>query len=266
MSIPFAQMSFPEMYERELVRPLFQPFAELLLDAVAPRAGERLLDVACGTGIVARLAKERVGDPGRVVGVDVNAPMLAVARTVAQGIDWREGNASTLPRQEGERFDVVTCHQGLQFFPDRAAAVREMHRALVDGGRAGIATWRPDDEIPFGRELRRIAERHVGPIVDRRHGFGATGPLEGLLRDAGFRDIRSRVESRTISFPDGAVFVRMNAMALVGMSEGGKSLSESDRDRLVSAIVRDSADVLQSHSSGTRLAFELSTTLATAVR
>src|SRR3970040_751140 len=93
-----------------------------------------------------------------------------------------------------------------------------MHRALAARGRLAVSTWRPDEEIPLLRELHRVAERHLGPIVDRRHSFGETGLLEALLRDACFREVRSKTLSRTIRFSDGSVFVRLNAMALVGMS------------------------------------------------
>jgi hypothetical protein len=77
------------------------------------------------------------------------------------------------------------------------------------------------DEFPVLLELRRVAERHVGAITDRRHSLGEVGPLESLLRDAGFRGVRSKTVSRTISFADGSVFVRLNAMALIGMSAAG---------------------------------------------
>jgi ubiquinone/menaquinone biosynthesis C-methylase UbiE len=263
MALPFAQTSFPEMYEQELVGPLFRPWVEPMLEEVHLAAGERVLDVACGTGIVARLAKERVGDAGRVVGVDLSPAMLAVARRVAPGIEWREGDAGALPIQGDERFDVVLCQQGLQFFPDRLAALQQARRALAPRGRVAVSTWRPDEEIPLGRELRRVAERHLGPIADRRHGFGEPGPLEALLRDAGFREVRSKTLTRTIRFKDGSVFVRLNAMALLGMSAGAKEMSDDERGRVLAAVVRDSADVARPYADGAGLAFELSTNLAT---
>ena len=264
MPLPFAQVSFPEMYEQELVRPLFQPFAEATLDAVKPAPGERVLDVACGTGIVARLARQRVGATGAVVGVDVNPGMLAVARSVAPDVEWREGNASELPVKSGEQFHVALCHQGLQFFPDRPAAVGHIRRALVPGGRLGVATWRSDDEAPFGRELRTVAERHVGPIADRRHSFGDEQALASLLREAGFRDVRTQPVTRTVRFRDGAVFVRMNAMALVGMSAAPKEMSDDERERLMAAILKDSEPVLRRYSNSEGLAYDIATTLAVA--
>ena len=264
MTLPFAQLSFPEMYEQALVGPLFQPWVEQILDEAELTREDRVLDIACGTGIVARLAKERVGETGKVVGVDLSPAMLAVARRVAPDIDWREGDASALPLQDDERFDVVVCQQGLQFFPDKLAAARQMYRALDARGRLAVSTWRPDEELPVLRELRRVAERHLGAIVDRRHNFGEAGPLEALLREAGFRDVRSKTLSRTIRFKDGTVFVRLNAMALVSMSTASKEMSDEERGRLVAAITRDSADVVLPHTDETGFAFELSTNVATA--
>jgi ubiquinone/menaquinone biosynthesis C-methylase UbiE len=266
MTIPFAKQTFPEMYEQNLVGPLFRLWVEPTLDAVGLGPGERVLDVACGTGVVARLARERVGSRGKVVGIDLSPAMLAVARAVGPGVDWREGDVAALPLEDGERFDVVICQQGLQFFSDRLAALREMHRALGAGGRVAVSTWRPDEEIPLCIDLRRVAERHVGPIVDRRHTLGESGPLEALLEEAGFRDVRSTILSRTTRFPDGSVFARMNAMALVGMSEAGPTISEEERGRLVTNIVRDCADVMRRYSDDSGLAFELRTNLVTAYR
>lgn len=257
------QASFPEMYERWLVGPLFQPWAEMTLEEVGLTAGDRVLDIACGTGILARVARERLGD-GHVVGVDISPDMLAVARVAAPGVDWREGDASALPLKDGEQFDIVACQQGLQFFPDKPAAAAQMRRALAKGGRLAVATWRSDEEIPFFRELRRIAERHLGAISDQRYGFGDAASLERLLRDAGFNDVRSRILSRTIRFEDGAPFLRLNTMALVGMSAAGKTMSGQERERVVETIVSDSMPVQQSYSDGSALAFELRTNLATA--
>lgn len=258
------QTSFPEMYERWLAGPLFRPWAEITLEELKLSHGDRVLDIACGTGIVARLAKERLGDAGYVVGVDLSPDMLAVARAAAPGIDWRAGNAGSLPLHDAEQFDVVVCQQGLQFFPDKPAAAGEMRRALVKGGRLAVATWRPDDETPFFRELRRVAERHLGAIADQRHSFGNAAPLETLLRDAGLRDVRSTTMSHVIRFKDGAPFLRLNTMALVGMSAAGKAMVDQDRRRVVEAIMSESTPVLQRHADGSGLAFELSTNLATA--
>lgn len=114
--------SAPELYERYLVPAITSVWANDLLDRIAPRRGESLLDIACGTGIVARLAAQRVG-------IDLNAAMLAVARTKSATIEWVEGSALDLPF-EANIFDVVLCQLGLQFFPHRSLALREMVRVL----------------------------------------------------------------------------------------------------------------------------------------
>ncbi|HLU68463.1 MAG TPA: methyltransferase domain-containing protein, partial [Kofleriaceae bacterium] len=118
--------SGPENYQRYFVPAIGAPLAAALVDAAGPRPGERVLDVACGTGVVARLVAERVGSSGAVTGLDCNPGMLAVARSLpASGarIEWREGSAEALPLSDGS-FDLVTCQMGLQFFSDRALALR----------------------------------------------------------------------------------------------------------------------------------------------
>ena len=264
MTLSSAAPSFPEMYEQALVGPLFRPWVDALFDEVELRPGDRILDIACGTGIVARLAKERLSGPGTVVGVDLSSPMLAVARKLAPEIDWREGDATALPLLDNEQFDVVVCQQGLQFFPDRPEAASQMRRALAPDGRLAVSTWLPEEQFPVLLELRHIAERHVGALVDRRHSFGEADALESLLRDAGFHDVRSKTESRTIRFDDGSVFVRLNAMALVGMSTASRDMSDDARGRIVAAIVRDSADVIRRQTDEKGFAFEIGTNVATA--
>jgi ubiquinone/menaquinone biosynthesis C-methylase UbiE len=264
MSLPsyaMNQTSFPEMYERWLVGPLFRPWAEATVEELGLSNSDRVLDIACGTGIVARVAQPRVAC---AVGIDVSAGMLAVARAAAPGIDWREGNASALPLRPQEQFDVVVCHQGLQFFADKPAAAAQMRLALAPEGKLAVAIWRSDDEMPFVRELRRVAERHLGPIDDQRYNFGDAGALEALLRGAGLREVRSKILSRTLRFKDGASFLRLNAMAFVGMSAVGKAMDEQERSRIVEVIANDSADVARSHTEGSDLAFEMRTNLATA--
>lgn len=264
MSIPFGRASFPEMYEKSLVPALFRPWAELLLEDAGLEGGESFLDVACGTGIAARLAKHKLGEGAKVVGVDAAPPMIAMARSVAPDIDWRVGDAGALPLEAGEQFDLVVCQQGLQFFPDRAAAAREMRRALAPNGRLVASTWRADEEFPVLHELRQIAERHLGPIVDRRHAFGEPSAIEALLRKAGLRDVRTKTVSRTIRFDDGAVFVRLNAMALIGMSAAAAQIGEEERERLLARIGEDSAGVVRAHTDAGGFRYEIAATLASA--
>ena len=256
--------SFPDLYERWLVGPLFQPWAEIVLDRAHLAPGDRVLDVACGTGIVARIATQRLAGKGKVVGIDVSPPMLAVARAVEPGIDWRQGNASALPLHDDERFDVVVCHQGLQFFPDKPAAAREMSRAIARGGRLVVAVWTSLEETPFVRDLCRVAERRLGAFIDRRHSFGDRAALERLIAEAGFEDVQVEHLTRTIRFADPDVFVRLNSHAFVGMSGASSTMAEDERARISDLIVADSAGVVRTYTDTEGLAFELGANVAMA--
>lgn len=190
------------LYEDVLVPRLFLPLAEQLLDLVDVQPGERVLDIACGPGTVAQLAAARVGLAGHVTGCDVSPAMLDVARSKSSSIEWLETSAAPLVGVAEESFDVVTCQQGLQFFPDRPAAVAEMHRALVPGGRVAIAVWGPLEHSPaFAALAAALREVKGDESADRfRNGpWGMPDPdaLAELLGDAGFVDVQ--VVPRTVS-------------------------------------------------------------------
>src|SRR5688500_3599509 len=110
-----------EAYETAFVPAFFAQWAPILCDAAGVTAGQRILDVACGTGIVARTAADRVG-AANVVGVDLNEAMLTVARRVRPDVDWRQGDATALPLDDGS-VDTVLCQMALMFFPDRVEAL-----------------------------------------------------------------------------------------------------------------------------------------------
>ena len=148
-----------QTYDDFFVPALFADWAPRVADAAGVEAGQRVLDVACGTGVLTRELARRVG-PASVVGLDPNEGMLAVARRRTPKVDWRRGHAEALPF--GDRsFDVVTCQFGLMFFQDRAAGLRQMWRVLRPGGRArgrGLGEPRPDAGI---RSRRRAARRAI---------------------------------------------------------------------------------------------------------
>ena len=204
-----------EVYQREMVPAIFARWAPDLVEAGQVRAGQRALDVACGTGVVTRLVAERVGPGGRAVGLDINPEMLAAARAASAGsrIEWHEGSALGLPWPEGA-FDVVLCQQGLQFFPDRAAALGEMRRVLVPGGRLALSCWRSSEHQAF-RALEEALARRIGPEKAKLPPFalGDRETLRGLITGAGFRDVRIRAETRTIRFA--------SAAHMVGAAVGG---------------------------------------------
>ena len=199
-------------YERYLVPAVFRPWALDLVAAAVPRAGERVLDLACGTGIVARLAAPAVGLAGRITGVDSNEQMLAVARSLpdSQGITWRVGTATALPFAD-QTFDLVLCQQGLPFFPDRAAALREMARVLVPGGRVALTVWRSLRHNPTFAALVEAVDRYCGAqataTVRLSFTLGEAPELIGLLAQAGFSAIVARPVAKTLRFASPEAFV-----------------------------------------------------------
>ncbi|HTX11944.1 MAG TPA: methyltransferase domain-containing protein [Solirubrobacteraceae bacterium] len=212
-SSAFASESVPDEYERHLVPTVFSPWAEVLLDAVVVAPGSRVLDIASGTGALARAAGQRAGGDGHVVASDLSGPMLGRAAAVeapegAAPIEYVEASADALPFADG-RFDVVLCQQGLQFFPRQAAAVREMRRVLHPGGVAGIAVWAAGHPLePFGvygEELAAIgAQAPFARAFESDTFTMSVETVRSLLEDAGFSPIDASVVELEVSWPDAA--------------------------------------------------------------
>jgi SAM-dependent methyltransferase len=203
-----------EVYQQQMVPAIFAPWAPHLLDAAAVQLGEHALDVACGTGVVARLAAARVGSRGRVVGLDINPAMLAVARALpAVGgapVAWLEADAVALPLPDAA-FDVALCQQGLQQLRDRPAALRELLRVLRDGGRLAVSVWSRIEHSPGYAALVGALERHVGveAAANRRAPFalGDANELRSLLTRSGFQVVAARTMATVTRFPSPEAFV-----------------------------------------------------------
>jgi SAM-dependent methyltransferase len=149
-----------EAYEQRFVPALFAQLAPWMIDQVDLRAGQSVLDVACGTGIVARTVAERIG-PGGVTGVDRNQAMLTVAGRLRPDTHWRRGDVAALPFEDGT-FDVVLCQSALMFFPDATAALAEMARVAASGGTVGVQVFaRLDAQPAYGPWVGMVAE-HAG--------------------------------------------------------------------------------------------------------
>jgi SAM-dependent methyltransferase len=212
----------PRVYESFMVPSIFGPFAEDLTDTAGVEPGMRVLDVACGTGAVARAAARRAGTAGWVTGVDIGPDMLAVA--LAQPVDreaapiaYLVAAADDLPVPDASH-EVVTCQEGLQFFPDRPAALRAMYTALRPGGRIALATWTDHDTAIGSRALAEAFELHIGP--DAAEGMRSPwalddpGELGGLVRNAGFDHVDVFQHTRPVRFPMRREFARAMVAAI----------------------------------------------------
>ena len=205
----------PEMMERYLVPAFATTYEELVALAVL-HGGERVLDVACGTGGVTRRVAPMVGAAGKVVGVDVNEGMLSVARTVPQQhdgppIEWHHSDAAALPFPAAA-FDVVLCQFGLEFFADRAVGLREMARVLVPGGRLVLRVWRALERQPFYVALIEALERHVragaGAPIRAAFTLADMAELRALVAGAGFRQVHIRITINPFRYPSVAAYVQ----------------------------------------------------------
>lgn len=204
----------PENYERYQVPSVFGPLARLLLRSVSLHPGQRILDVACGTGIVAREAAPLLGPDGLVVGIDLNAGMLDIARRHAPSgsarVEWQQGDAAALPLPDTD-FDVVLCQQGLQFFPDKALALREMRRVLRPGGLVALNVWCGIEHSPCHAAIAAALHRHASAEVAQRFqapfAFGDPSTLAQAMLGAGFQRVEVRVEilERRLLPPDESI-------------------------------------------------------------
>jgi ubiquinone/menaquinone biosynthesis C-methylase UbiE len=207
--------SAPEVYERELVPAVFGPWAPILIELADLKPGDRVIDIACGTGIVARIAAARVGPSGAVAGVDLNPGMLNVARSLktrddAASVQWQEASADKLPFPDGS-FDVAYCQLGLQFFADRPAALREMRRVLSTKGRLAVMVWCGIQESPGFEAFAEILERNISPaaatIMRAPFGLSDVDELSRLVAAAGFRNITVQRRVGAVEFPSVERFV-----------------------------------------------------------
>ena len=226
----------PELFERVMVPAIFRPWADDLVAASAPGPGERVLDVACGTGIVTRLAARRVGGTGRVVGLDISPSMLAMARAAAlrAAIEWQEGSATELPFPDGA-FDLVLCQQGLQYFPDRPLALREMHRVLAPGGRLALSVF---CSSPGHAALHEALVPYLGQAIATLAlepvALADEGELRALLLGAGFPDPAIHRAQRTARFPSADEFIQYYLASRFASAIARLSLA--DRTALEAAV------------------------------
>lgn len=245
----------PENYERYFVPAIGAPMANDLMEVAALRPGERVLDVACGTGVVARLASELVGTGGTVAGLDINPDMLAVARSTTPpglAIDWHEGRAEAMPLPDAS-FDVTMCQMGLQFVPDKHAALSEMQRVLVSGGRLILNVPGPTPQ-PFVIMEEALA-RHIGSeaagFVSNVFSLHDPAELQSLINGAGFHEVSIQADTKSLRLPAPEEFLwqYVHSTPLAGVVEQVSDDLLGSLERDIEAqwqqLVKDDALMLQ---------------------
>jgi SAM-dependent methyltransferase len=241
-----------ERYERILVPAILGPAARSLVEWSDLRDGEAIVDIGCGTGAAARCAAEKVRASGQVAGVDVNAGMLDVARSLApvQGgvIEWFENTAYQLPFTEGS-FDAALCAQTLQFLEDRPRALAEMYRVLKTGGRIAVSLWCDIRECPYFRVLVEGVTKHIGAesAAGLRAAFGLSDleAIRALLAGAGFKSVTTTVKELDLELPRLQDFVPLHVSA-TPMSTGFFAASAEARR----AVVYDMSEDLAPYETG----------------
>ncbi len=240
-------MSHPEAaewYEGGKESWLLEDLAKSLADAAKVTTGDRVLDVGCGTGIVARECAHRVGAAGSVSGIDISEEMLAVARRIAPGLDWHLGDAGELPFGDGS-FDRVVSQFALMFFPDPELAISEMWRVLRPGGRLALAVL--GGIPPAYQRLAELAERQLdsgaGEIIESRFVLSDQRELERIFFRAGLEAITLETVEGVQRFRSPAVFVEMEVRATARLATRFNDIS-------VDAFITDVEAAIQDHLTG----------------
>lgn len=247
--------SGPGAYERYMVPAHCERRSHDLLSRVHLQPREHVLDIACGTGVVARHAARRVGDSGRVVGVELNHGMLEVARHVSQyhdPIEYLVGDAGSLPVPDSS-FDVALCQHSFMFFPDRESAAREMHRALKPGGRVGVSVFRTLGFNPAFEHLVTVLEQlgntEAAGFMRSPFVFEQPSQLRTVFEQAGFRDIGVTIRIETLRYPSVSQFVRNETFNIPDPAlhtNGAQAALVAAMDPLVADYVDDDGVVFPS--------------------
>ena len=253
------------MYEKYSTL-FMRQFVPDLLEIAALKPGERVLDLACGTGVVARQAAAIVGLAGQITGLDINAGMLAVARGITPElgapITWVEGSAVSMSLPSAS-FGVILCQQGLQFFPDRAAALREMLRVLAQDGRIAVSVWKSPSPYndAVGEALDRFADADIAVKYRDARIVPGADTLRELIAAAGFRKVEIHPRTVTIHVPEIEKFV-LGHLSGSPVAKAITNLGEKDRF----AFARRVKESLQRYARGDGVAYPDEVNIVTAFK
>lgn len=273
MTVESTKPTPAEVYERVLVPAIARPLARIVIDLAAPTEGERVLDLACGTGLVARTVAPIVGSTGSVVGLDVlpgDAGGRPLPPPAGRGSDRVARRDATVLDLADDPFDLVICQQGLQFFPDRTATATEVLRVLAPGGRFVAAVWQGIDRQPFWKAVSEVEARNLAPLglspedVRVPFSWGDAEPLRSLLEGAGFTSIERSATTIEANFA-AETFVEDLEYPYGALVPG--FLEDPDAfAAFVEAVKDESRDVLEAFRRGERIVFETPANLAVARR
>ena len=234
-----------EIYEQHIVPAITAHWTPDFVELMSLRFGARVLDVACGTGVVTRELPYRVGKTGRVVGLDINPGMLATARAIAPNlpVEWMDGNAISMPLPDAS-FDVVVAQQGLQFLPDKPAGLAEMRRVLVPGGRLVLSVWRSTQHNPAFRALEEALARRIGPAKAALppYSLGDAQLIRSMLTTAGFKDLRIQAIVKLSRWHSAEHFVRSMVAGAPTMLGELAGQGPAALDDLVAEIAQATSD------------------------
>lgn len=237
-----SQIDGAEAYERLMVPALFAPWAPKVCRLAQLVPGDSVLDLACGTGVLAREAVRHVG-PGRVGGVDRNPGMLEVARRLAPEVEWHQASAESLPFPD-DSFDAVVSQFGLMFFADRQAALQETLRVLKPGGRFVFAVWDDLAANPaYAAEVavvRSIAGDRAADPIEAPFQLGDADRLRAIFHDAGMSTVNVTTERDSGRFPGIRVMVEADLRGWLPVV--GVILSEDEIDAIVVECERHLAE------------------------
>lgn len=255
-----------DAYEAYLVPAIFDSLTQRLLDFAQVGGGQKVLDVACGTGVVSRAAARKVGDTGEVAGVDLNPDMLAAAKRAADArglfIDFRQADAGALPFED-DHFDVALCQEAVQFFPDPSAALSEMRRVTDPGGTVAFSVFRSLSHHPVYDRFAALLGEHVGAEAETMmaspFSFGGPETIRALANAAGLEDVTVRFVVNEERFPSVEEFLRQEA-ASSPLAVALAQLTDEPTEALLAAL----RDELRPHLDDCGLVFHNETQVVTA--
>ena len=235
------------LYEAHKVPSLFAPLADATIDAVAISKNDSIIDLACGTGILARKIRNKVGSHPRIVGTDLNENMIQIARSLngdmARSCEWQIADICDLPF-ENETFSLAMCQQGIQYFPDKEGAMQEVYRVLAKGGRISLTVWCENSIF-----IQSVSDR-LSQHVSKEAGRKALAPfsynaelLEPILSDIGFLDISIEKLSvnRIVKASNDRITDELMSLPVASLI---KNKGQKILEKIVNAVIEDMGDYI----------------------